>query len=169
MVTQGPERVRDVPGAWRQAPSIVRVGDPLSKAVEALLASPNGRAVYVLDADGKLKGVISFRTLLRITTARYAVTSGLFSFIKYVRDVLPERVEDVMRPATPVRMVTLLRDALETLEETKQNDLPIVDNDGNLVCELNGLQLLEVALTTIKGGEEALTKSRADRGHSAGP
>lgn len=159
---QEPERVRDLPQAWRQQPSVVRVGDPLSKAVEALLAQPHGRAVYVVDADGKLVGVISFRSMLKVVTARYGSRStSVFGLLARLRHAMAEHVEDLMREPHPVHPDTTLEDAFFTLDDSRENDLPIVDDDGKLVGELNAMQVMDVGLRVFRDGEAALAAARA--------
>lgn len=160
---QGSEEfVRDFPSACLSAPGTVRVGDPLSKAIEKLVERPESRAVYVVDEAGKLQGVVSFRCLLRVMKARYgAKQPGLFSLVRYFSDLKPEKVEDLMRPAVPVRADTPLKEALLLLAETQQNDLPIVDLEGRITGELNGREIMNIALRVFRKTESDLEKSRA--------
>ncbi|HWG89457.1 MAG TPA: CBS domain-containing protein [Candidatus Thermoplasmatota archaeon] len=157
------ETIGSFPGLLTRSPSTVRVGDSISSAIEKLVARPESRAVYVLDPQGKLVGVVSFRCILRVAKARYgSLSPGLFSLVRYFRDLQPETVEHLMRPATPVRADTPLKEALLLLEETKQNDLPVVDEEGKVVGELAGREVMALALEVFRKTEGDLARSRAD-------
>jgi CBS domain-containing protein len=83
-------RVEDIYSKYDIEPSIVTHGDPVWKMVAALITRPRGRNVYVVDADGKLIGMISFRDILRVTNARLgARRAGVVGFVKYMSDLFP--------------------------------------------------------------------------------
>jgi CBS domain-containing protein len=99
--------------------------------------------VYVLDEDGKLLGMISFRDIIRQTNAKLGIRGrGVSGTLKYLRESQMDRVEDLMRQAVTVKPSTTLRDALQKMEDFRMNNLPVVDEDDKLVGELSGLKIL---------------------------
>jgi CBS-domain-containing membrane protein len=155
------QRVRDLREAWVDAPRTVRPGDPISRAVEQLLAQPSSRMVYVVDAANKLVGVVSWRSVLKATNARMGARQpGIVSLVQLFRNLMPERVEDLMRRPAPLTEDMTVEQALLLMDETHQNDLPVVDAEGRLVGELNGMHIMRLALDVFRRGEEALERAR---------
>lgn len=152
--------VADAQELWSQEPSIVDPEEPLSRAADAILARPHGRNVYVVDAGGKLVGVVSFRSILKAAESRYSGVFGGMGFFGALRELLANRARDVMRKPETVRADTSLRDALAMLRRTRQADLPIVDEHGKLVGELNGLQVLSLAARVLRESETRVAGAR---------
>lgn len=153
--------VEDVSSLYDLEPSTVHLDDHVWKMVAALITRPRGRNVYVLDDDRKLVGTISFRDLLRVTNARLgARRKGMIGFIQYLRDVLVEDVEKIMRKPVRVRPRTNLLEALRMMEENKMNDMPIVDEDNKLIGELSGMEILRFAYADLKRGDEDTAKMK---------
>ncbi len=147
--------VEDVADLCVAEPSMVQTGDPIWKMISALVEKPTNRTVHVVDAKQKLIGIISFRDVIRVTNARIgARRKGISAFIKYLRDVFKEDVDELMRRPVKVKLSTNLLEALEKMEEFKMNDMPIVDNEGKLVGDLKGLEILRFALEDVKRGDE---------------
>jgi len=148
--------VSGVSDFWREEPSTVTTGDPVWKMVSALVERPKNRTVYVLDASGKLLGMISFRDILRITNARLgARTEGPVGLLRYMRDLLRDDVDSLMRKPIHVKSSTPFLEALRKMEDVKMNDMPVVDEAGNLVGELSGLKILRYSLEEVRRGDEA--------------
>lgn len=153
--------VQDAPELVVAAPSMARRGEPISRAVELLLARPESRMVYVVDDAGRLEGVVSWRDVLRVTKARFGTQgTGLFSLVELFRDLRPERVEQLMRRPTPVHLDTPMRKVMLLMHETHQNDLPIVDAEGRLVGEVNGSHIMRLALDVFRTTERDLDRAR---------
>jgi CBS-domain-containing membrane protein len=159
-----PEFVGDLEEAIGHDVHSVRKGDLISRALEQLVARPESRAVYVVDEQDKLVGVVSFRQLLRVINARKGVPGpGLFPLFANLRSLMPERVEEIMRPAERVHPDTPIREAFRILEEARQNDLPIVDAQGRIVGELNGMRVMRIGLRIFHETEAALKRERESR------
>jgi len=109
------------------------------------------RYVVVEDGHGRLAGLITYRSLLRLVDARQSAANG------------PVIVEDIMTPDP----VTVRADmpTLEALEMMRQKDvgcLCVVDDDGRLEGMIETSQLLDVAAKVL---EEFL---REDKGSGPG-
>jgi CBS-domain-containing membrane protein len=136
-------QIKDFLDSCGEEASTVRWGEPISKLIESLVEHPASRAVYVLDEDGKLLGMISFRDIIRQTNAKLGVRGkGVSGTLKYLREARKDRVEEIMRQAVTLKPSTTLRDALQKMEDFQMNNLPVVDEDGKLVGELSGLKIL---------------------------
>jgi CBS domain-containing protein len=142
-------QVKDFLDTCGEEASTVRWGEPISKMIESLVEHPASRAVYVLDEDGildedgKLLGMISFRDIIRQTNARLGVRGrGVSGSLQYLREAQKDRVEEMMRQAVTLKPSTPLSDALQKMEDFRMNNLPVVDEDGKLVGELSGLKIL---------------------------
>lgn len=136
-------QVKDFLDSCGEEASTVRWGEPISKMIESLVEHPASRAVYVLDEDDKLLGMISFRDIIRQTNARLGVRGrGVSGSLQYLREAHKDRVEEIMRQAVTLKPSTPLSDALQKMEDFRMNNLPVVDEDGKLVGELSGLKIL---------------------------
>jgi CBS domain-containing protein len=154
-------RVEDIYNKYDVEPSIVAHGDPVWKMVAALITRPRGRNVYVVDAEEKLIGMISFRDILRVTNARLgARREGVAGFFKYMSDLFLEEVEGLMRKPISVEPKSPLLDALKMMEEAKLNDIPVVDKENKIVGELSGMEILRFAYKDIKEGDERTPEVR---------
>ena len=135
-------------------PATVVTQDVLRKAVDAMIANPVSQKVYVTDANGKLLGVISMGSLLEQVGYRIgARKTGVTSFIHMMKDILEESVEHFMKKPVPITRETDLQAALKLMLESGLNDLPVVDEKGILVGELNGLEILVTARKLFKEQE----------------
>lgn len=156
--------VSDVSDFWREEPSTVTSGDPLWKMVSTLVEHPKNRTVYVLDTDGRLIGMISFRDILRITNARLgARTEGAVGLLRYMKDLLRDEVDSLMRKPVHVKSSTPFLEALRKMEDVKMNDIPVVDDSGKLVGELSGLKILRYSVEEVKRGDEAAAALKKER------
>lgn len=128
-------------------PATVGESASLRDAIDAILRSET-RKVYVLDGEGRVAGTITFETLLRHAGYRLGVRkSGITSFLKMLGEIGGEKVTEVMITPAKVLEEELLVNATRLMVEHHLNDLPVVDGDGRLVGELNGLDILRMSIT----------------------
>jgi len=128
-------------------PAKVSRGQTIKDAAEAILKVPVTRKVYVVDSTGKLEGVIKLETILRHIGYRMGVReSGISSYFKMLSEVLKEKVEDIMeKPITVTKNDTIAR-ATKLMVENHINDLPVIDENGILLGELNSMEILSVSI-----------------------
>jgi CBS domain-containing protein len=142
-------RVSDVleEAAKTVRPATVLVDDPLKDAVEAIVKDSETRKVYVVDHENKLVGTITLEVLLRHVGYRLGVRStGMTSFLRMLAEITDENVKEVMAKPIKVSSDELLVNVTKLMVENHLNDLPVVDDKGRLIDELNGLDILKLGM-----------------------
>ena len=135
--------VEDVHEIMIGKPAVVKEDDQLKDAVEALTKNLISRKVYVVDGEGKLKGVITIETLLKQVGYRVGVReTGMISFFKFLSGIFKENVTEFMEKPVTVTNRDKVLDALRLMVEHHLNDLPVIDDNDRIVGELNSLEIL---------------------------
>ncbi|MEM2891581.1 MAG: CBS domain-containing protein [Thermoplasmata archaeon] len=130
----------------RKKPATVGPDASLSAATDALLKNRETRKVYVVDKDNKLLGTLTLETLLRHAGYRLGVRgTGMTSFIRMLAEISDDKVSEAMAKPVKVLEDELILNVTKLMVENHLNDLPVVDNSGRLVAELNGLDILLMA------------------------
>lgn len=148
--------VGDVFNLVVQKPATVWKGEPLRNAVDAMISSKGSQKVYVVDRKGILAGVITMESLLKNVGGRIgARKDGMMSFFSTMSSLLKETVDDFMQKPVTIRSDMMLTEAVKMMIEHRLNDLPVVDEKGSLVGELNGLEILTAARKLYDAKPEA--------------
>ena len=137
--------VEEVSDSLIVEPSTISKDANIREVIDVMLENPITRKVYVVDGEGKLIGMITTETILRLIGYRVGVRTGTLSFYKFLRDTLKEIVENVMEAPVYVRSESMLTDALLKMLDKHMNDIPVVDRQGKLIGELNSLELFTQA------------------------
>jgi CBS domain-containing protein len=125
-------------------PAIVGEEAILKDAMEAMTLNMVSRKVYVVDGEGILKGVITIEALLRQLGYRVGVRkAGMISFFRFLSGIFKESVIEFMETPVAITDEHELLDALRMMVEHHLNDLPVVDEQGRLLGELNSLEILK--------------------------
>ncbi len=136
-------KVKDVYETMVGKPALVYENAQLKDAVEAMTVNHISRKVYVIDADGKLLGMISMETLLKQVGYRVGVReTGVISFLKFVTGIFKENVTEFMETPVTITGEHKVLDALKKMVEYHLNDVPVIDEDGKIIGELNSLEIL---------------------------
>jgi len=131
-----------------RTPTTVREGAMISEVIDGMLSNPVSRKVYVVDSTGKLLGIVSTETILRLIGYRTGIRQqGATSFYRFLRDMFKEDVKKLMTSTRSVTREDKLTSAMEIIMRDHVNDLPVVDDKGKLVGELISLELF------VKGKE----------------
>jgi CBS domain-containing protein len=134
--------VGDVYESIVKGPSTVKKDSKVNEVIESMLQNPLSRKVYVVDADGKLLGMVNTETVLRLIGYRVGVREyGGLSFYRFLRDMFKESVGGLVSPTRSVTRDTKLTEALDIMIQEHVNDLPVVEPDGRLIGELVSLEL----------------------------
>jgi CBS domain-containing protein len=143
--------VADVYDLMGQPASTVKENAKLGDVVDAMIKNPLSRKVYVLDAEGKILGVVDAETVLRLIGYRVGVQRNAgISIFGFLRDTLKENAVDFMRKVRPVSKDTKLTTALQIMLDDHMSDLPVVDGEGHLVGELISMEMLTRARTLFQ-------------------
>jgi len=143
-------------------PIIVTKEMGLRDVVERVLEDPRTRSAYVVDSQHRLVGMIALKEMLE-------AIEGSLSIFEKVREPtrlrprkrsIPFSVESHMFKPVTVTEDDRLLDALGKMIEHGQEDLPVVGDDGVLIGELNGFEILLL-------GSEVMRRQERDLG--AGP
>ena len=145
------ESVGDVYDTIVGEPARVAKGALVRDAIAALVENPCSQSVYVVGKGRRLLGAITTATLLRQMGYRLGSRKvGIIPFFRFLSEVFDEKVESFMDEAHGVRRETPLTDALKTMTDFKLDNLPVVDDKGVLVGELNGVEMLKEGLRLWK-------------------
>ena len=136
-------KVADVYETMVGKPALVYENALLKDAVEAMTLNHISRKVYVIDPGGKLLGMISLETLLKQVGYRVGVReTGVISFLKFVTGIFKENVTEFMEKPVTITNEHKVLDALKKMVEYHLNDLPVIDENGKIIGELNSLEIL---------------------------
>jgi len=128
----------------------------LDEVVRVMIKGHRRRIVYVVDAEGKLKGAITldhlkdiiFRFFLEERLGPHLVMSERISKI-----FTSEKAEHIMTPNPPSCLADeSLAVAVSKMMVSNVTDMPVLDQDGRVVADLDILDLLELWLAK---GQEA--------------
>jgi CBS domain-containing protein len=139
-------KVKDVYETMVGKPAVVREDALLKDAVDAMTVNHISRKVYVVDADEKLLGMISMEAMLKKVGYLVGVREkGVVSFFKFVTGILEDTVTEFMEKPVTVTNDNLVLDAMKKMVDHHLNDLPVIDDEGRIIGELNSLEILEEA------------------------
>jgi len=134
--------VDDVFDKFVLKPSQVGEGATIAMVIDQMLANPLSRKVYVTDAEGRYVGTGSTETVRRLMGYRLGSREyGGASFIRFLRDTLKEKADDIMVKGRTVTRDMKLSAAMKIMIDDHLNDLPVVDGEGKLIGELASLEL----------------------------
>ena len=136
-------KVKDVYETMVGKPALVYEDALLKDAVEAMTVNQISRKVYVIDSEGKLLGMISIETMLKQVGYKVGVREpGVISFLKFVTGIFKENVTEFMQTPITITNEHKVLEALQKMVEYHLNDLPVIDEDGKIIGELNSLEIL---------------------------
>ncbi|MGC9060500.1 MAG: CBS domain-containing protein [Thermoplasmata archaeon] len=145
------EKVGDIYKRLIAEPKYVKPGTPLSKVADIFLSDLKRRTVFVVDQKMHVVGAVMLSTVLKHVAYRAGVRGkGAFSFIKFLAEILSENVEDVMIPVETITPEDTIEKALMIVVNKGILDIPVVDNAGMLIGELNGIEILAEGKRLLK-------------------
>ena len=135
---------------------VVKTESSLREVLQAMIKRHRGRIVYVTDFEGKVKGFISLDNLKDVIFHHYLksrVSDPLVITEHIVELFTSEKAEDVMDAGLSIcHEHECLHDVVTRMIERNVKDMPVVDQEGRIIADLDILDLLELWL---KKGEEA--------------
>ncbi|MGD0818034.1 MAG: CBS domain-containing protein [Methanomassiliicoccales archaeon] len=134
--------VEDVYELVVKDPSTINEGSKIREVFDEFLKHPVSRKVYVINEEGKLIGAVTTETLLRLLGYRVGVREfANWSLWRLMRDMLKEGVEGVLLKVPTLKRSDKLTKALKIMVEDHFTDLPVVDDEGKLIGELNSYEI----------------------------
>ena len=129
---------------------LVTVGACLEEVVRVMVRGHRRRIVYVVDADGKFKGAITLNNLKDIIF-RFFLDGRVSNAV-----VVSERITKIFTSEKAAQVMTLdlpycltdetLAEAVSRMMEANVTDMPVLDQEGRLVADLDILDLLDLWL-----------------------
>ena len=135
---------------------VVKTESSLREVLHTMVKRHRGRVVYVTDSDGKVKGSISLDNLKDVIFRYYLktrVSDALVITEHIVNLFASEKAEDVMDAGLIIcHEDEWLCDVVTRMIERNVKDMPVVDQEGRIIADLDILDLLKLWL---EKGEEA--------------
>jgi CBS domain-containing protein len=133
--------------------SIVDEDASLLDVAEIMVKDPKTRAVYVVDREKNLKGIISLMTLVEHIFYEYipeefSTCLGGYDIIKMMNT---KKAKEIMLPVSYVKDDENLKSAFRKMFNNKLNELPVVDNNLKVIGDLNMLEILGVWIKKQEG------------------
>jgi CBS domain-containing protein len=153
-------RIDEADRLLRIGPVVVGLEESLRQIAEKAVRNTGCRVIAVVDADGRLTGVIPIRVLvndifLKIVPEEFlGEILDLEAAMKYAAHIGARTAGDIQLPPVSVRLEDTIRDAFARMHEAKLNGLPIIDDQQQVVGYVDQLEMLLVWVRT--GGREAL-------------
>lgn len=137
---------------------LVAVGACLKEVVRVMVKEHRRRIVYVVDAGGKLKGAITLNHLKDIIF-RFFLDGRLSDAVavseRLAEIFTSEKAEQVMSLDLPSCLADeTLADAVSRMMGSNVTEMPVLDQEGQVLADLDILDLLELWLDR---GEKAFT------------
>ncbi|MEJ2068792.1 MAG: CBS domain-containing protein [Syntrophobacterales bacterium] len=137
---------------------LVPVGACLEEVVRVMVKGHRRRIVYVVDGDRRLKGAITL-SHLKDRIFRFFLDERLGNAVvvseRIVELFTSEKAEQVMTLDLPSCLTDeTLADAVGRMMATDVTDMPVLDQEGRVVADLDILDLLELWL---RRGNQAFT------------
>ncbi|HAA82258.1 MAG: CBS domain containing protein [Thermotoga sp. 47_83] len=144
-------KVKDVCKLISLKPTVVEEDTPIEEIVDRILEDPVTRTVYVA-RDNKLVGMIAVMHLLKVSGFHF------FGFIpkeelirSSMKRLIAKNASEIMLDPVYVHMDTTLEEALKLMIDNNIQEMPVVDEKGEIVGDLNSLEIL---LALWKGREK---------------
>lgn len=134
--------VRDAYRLIVTEPIVVTKTMGLYEVVDRVLADPRTRSAYVVDEKRRLVGMIGLTQMLAAIQGSLSLFDKGRTQPRNKRVPLPFSVEEYMIKPVTVSEDDRLLNALEKMMKNGLEDLPVVDENGTLIGELNGFEIL---------------------------
>ena len=146
------KRVKDIRNLITQEAAIVKEDDLLLKVAEEIVKDPKTRAVYVVDKNDKLVGIIPVIELVQYLYYEYIPQE----YILYRFPVIlssEATAGDIMLPPIYVHDNEHISDALIKMFKNNLKELPVVDDEMHVIGDLNILELIVAWIESVKNAD----------------
>ncbi|HLF05976.1 MAG TPA: CBS domain-containing protein [Thermoplasmata archaeon] len=142
--------VRDAYQLLVAKPVIAHPKETVHVALQRLLDEPRTRTLYVVDEDGHLSGVLPLVRILALLDSRLEESREPAVDVSEYAAELADLVGEHAVAATSVQLNQSLKLALHRMVKAGLEDIAVVDEQGALLGELNGFEVLTLALAASR-------------------
>ena len=130
-------RVRDCFHSISKGVDMVSPDASIEEVIASVTQDSASRAVFVVDQERRLLGIISVREILAMLGGQYITESGL----RPARELLATRAADIMGPPYWVSPEDDLKEGLKIAVQGEVYDIPVVE-DGRVIGNLDCLEII---------------------------
>jgi len=129
-------------------PTYVHENESIHAVISKFIKNPVTRAVYVVDDNNELQGIITIQDILRRISVDFYSLSFLYSepsFTGYsiMSAIKDSKAADIMNTEIYyVKDDDKIEHAFEVLFQNNAGELPVVDEHNRLIGDLNVIELL---------------------------
>ena len=144
--------LRTVDEVMVRDPALVTSGKSIRDALR-LMRRHRSETLFVTDPDGVIQGVIDIFDIEKVSV-KQARQSGRSGREGERADLMQDRIETIMKPASFIACDTLIRDALHWIVHLNYRYLPVVDGENRLVGVVTRASLVEDIYANVWGADE---------------
>ena len=144
--------LRTVDEVMVRDPALVTSGKSIRDALR-LMRRHRSETLFVTDPDGVIQGVVDIFDIEKVSV-KQARQSGRSGREGERADLMQDRIETIMKPASFIARDTLIRDALHWIVHLNYRYLPVVDGKNRLVGVVTRASLVEDIYANVWGADE---------------
>lgn len=144
--------LRTVDEVMVRDPALVTSGKSIRDALR-LMRRHRAETLFVTDPDGVIQGVVDIFDIEKVSV-KQARQSGRTGREGERTDLMQDRIETIMKPASFIAQDTLIRDALHWIVHLNYRYLPVVDGENRLVGVVTRASLVEDIYANVWGADE---------------
>ena len=133
-------------------PDLVASGKSIRDALR-IMRRRRAETLFVTDPDGVIQGVVDIFDIEKVSV-KQARQSGRSGREGERTDLMQDRIETIMKPASFIARDTLIRDALHWIVHLNYRYLPVVDGENRLVGVVTRASLVEDIYANVWGADE---------------
>lgn len=135
-------KVRDIKDSITKDAAVVDENASLFEVVDSILKDPKTQAVYVVDSDRKLIGIIPIEIITQYAYYKHIPPEYLM-FHTEILEGEKATAREIMLPPVYVREEDNIEDAFVKLFENKLLEIPVVDENMKIIGDLHQLELIK--------------------------
>jgi len=145
-------KVRDIRNLITQKASIVHRDDSLLKVAKKIVDDPKTRAVYVVDDNEKLVGIIPVIELVQYLYSEYIPQEYILYRFPILLSGNP-KAGDIMLPPVYVHDDEKITDAFIKMFKNNLKELPVVDENMHIIGDLNILEMIVAWIESVENAD----------------
>jgi signal-transduction protein with cAMP-binding, CBS, and nucleotidyltransferase domain len=141
--------VGDIRHIHTEFPVCINENESINEVLKSGISGKHCRNIYVLNSRQELTGVIRIKDMLRNLFPLMALSEGLNLNVKNVPVMRATSARDIMSKSPAcVKESTLLNQAMLLLLRENLLELPVVDDAGLIIGQLDASEIIAFSLTS---------------------